>query len=306
MVGIIPALAGNTRTYPARTCLDWDHPRACGEHQGTSPLNRLSRGSSPRLRRTRPVHRGGPSQREIIPALAGNTAAAVRQNMIFWDHPRACGEHEVATLVECERPGIIPALAGNTIVSVARGNRTRDHPRACGEHPEWSTSTDTELGSSPRLRGTLVHCCGGEHNLGIIPALAGNTCRTSWAGQTCRDHPRACGERVGASAYDCRLTGSSPRLRGTHFAKMVADFLTGIIPALAGNTLRKPSRRSSKRDHPRACGEHGSHGLLVLVLGGSSPRLRGTLPCTVSVWGIFGIIPALAGNTAGRVGSFAA
>ena len=50
--GIIPALAGNTRTRTARTAKTGAHPRACGEHRGAKVPRSGHQGSSPRLRGT--------------------------------------------------------------------------------------------------------------------------------------------------------------------------------------------------------------------------------------------------------------
>ena len=73
MLGIIPALAGNTPASHRCRSRSGDHPRACGEHALDRAGISMSEGSSPRLRGT-PVHRprsvGWPG---IIPALAGNT-----------------------------------------------------------------------------------------------------------------------------------------------------------------------------------------------------------------------------------------
>ena len=71
----------------------------------------------------------------------------------------------------------------------------------------------------------------------------------------------------------------------------------GIIPAQAGNTFQRRSRRKYSADHPRAGGEHALAGLSVPTLGGSSPRRRGTLRAAAQ--GVFQkrIIPAQAGNT---------
>ena len=50
-------------------------------------------------------------------------------------------------------------------------------------------------------------------------------------------------------------------------------------------------------DHPRVCGEHEQCAPPVVVLVGSSPRMRGTLQDIHTVDGVHGIIPAYAGNT---------
>ena len=72
----------------------------------------------------------------------------------FRDHPRMCGEHIPAALIqnggEGSSPhvrgapsgtvngigfnGIIPACAGSTNLSAGIHCRKRDHPRMCGEH----------------------------------------------------------------------------------------------------------------------------------------------------------------------------
>ena len=76
-LGIIPALAGNTRLYARCFYRCRDHPRACGEHMSKFGLPVRLRGSSPRLRGT--LLLGQPSARAdgIIPALAGNTCAPI-------------------------------------------------------------------------------------------------------------------------------------------------------------------------------------------------------------------------------------
>ncbi|PKV04346.1 hypothetical protein CQR51_1309 [Bifidobacterium pseudolongum subsp. globosum] len=152
-----------------------------------------------------------------------------------------------------------------------------DHPRACG--------------------GTL-----GEDFLvfflrGIIPALAGNTCRKISARRSLRDHPRACGEHQQQPRRSAHRQGSSPRLRGTLRVGVVAAAVHGIIPALAGNTTAGIFQRIAGRDHPRACGEHLASAFNTLFGVGSSPRLRGTRGVDLLAAVEEEIIPALAGNT---------
>ena len=253
-----------------------DHPRVCGEHRlgAHHPVPRP--GSSPRVRGT-PAHGnraiGGC---RIIPACAGNTAwpavsrgrfmgssPRVRgtRNLFFRlffsrDHPRVCGEHEMALtdedIMRGSSPrvrgtpelrykyevngGIIPACAGNTSTTRERRCRPRDHPRVCGEHSLAAYTITLNPGSSPRVRGTPELRYKYEVNGGIIPACAGNTSTTRERRCRPRDHPRVCGEHY---KYD----------RDKRFA-------AGIIPACAGNTLRHLLGGITPRDHPRVCGEH--------------------------------------------------
>ena len=152
-------------------------------------------------------------------------------------------------------------------------------------------------GSSPRMRGT--HDVIAFHALrpGIIPAYAGNTCRNDTRGCCAGDHPRVCGEHIlGDSNADIHR-GSSPRMRGTRHTRPVRGRGTGIIPAYAGNTLRRQKSSCASRDHPRVCGEHGTVAVSMPHCQGSSPRMRGTPSGTARPSGRTGIIPAYAGNT---------
>ena len=213
-------------------------------------------GSSPRLRGThrRAVRQG--IRTGIIPALAGNTSAAPTANRNSGDHPRACGEHarrpwppieilgssprlrgtRVIHGVVPPMRGIIPALAGNTRPSRMTSNPEGDHPRACGEHGIHNHKGHNTPGSSPRLRGTLRFEPRAIWALGIIPALAGNTRSRSSSTCICWDHPRACGEHYISWLSANSRAGSSPRLRGTRYARERVQRHRGIIPALAGNT----------------------------------------------------------------------
>ena len=71
--------------------------------------------------------------------------------------------------------GIIPAYAGNTNDRNLTLSACGDHPRVCGEHGWMNPSRGVVLGSSPRMRGTLVRHLYGLCDGGIIPAYAGNT-----------------------------------------------------------------------------------------------------------------------------------
>ena len=50
---------------------------------------------------------------------------------------------------------IIPAYAGNTRGRILFDLSGGDHPRVCGEHIIQGFIDALELGSSPRMRGTL-------------------------------------------------------------------------------------------------------------------------------------------------------
>ena len=111
-----------------------------------------------------------------------------------------------------------------------------DHPRVCGEHFVPTIMGSVSLGSSPRMRGTLLDRMVAHRHAGIIPAYAGNTPDYTDACNYPRDHPRVCGEHLPALRLLLRLRGSSPRMRGTHRKPEDNPPTDGIIPAYAGNT----------------------------------------------------------------------
>ena len=150
----------------------------------------------------------------IIPAYAGNTPIASPARIAAWDHPRVCGEHCPCQERGCIRSGssprmrgthahnactagndgIIPAYAGNTCWHGAYLQSSWDHPRVCGEHALMKLSSQLRMGSSPRMRGTLIQPVLRPPSAGIIPAYAGNTEPCPRKKPTYRDHPRVCGE----------------------------------------------------------------------------------------------------------------
>ena len=239
---IIPALAGNTAMGCVVCACWWDHPRACGEHVTTVIVEFIREGSSPRLRGTRSFLDYCCRDCGIIPALAGNTFRLTSPAFKYGDHPRACGEHLKRKRGVWWKLGSSPRLRGTLRYDADRAFAWRDHPRACGEHADTSDLLVVSRGSSPRLRGTLVDENPPDVLGGIIPALAGNTTRRRRSRTGHGDHPRACGEHAMAPLWGCARPGSSPRLRGTLLRVPLRLPAGGIIPALAGNTITRPSR----------------------------------------------------------------
>ena len=91
--------------------------------------------------------------------------------------------------------------------------------------------------------------------------------------------------------------GSSPRARGTPAPALQSAARTRFIPAGAGNTSPPPRSAGTSSVQPRGRGEHELALDRQPILGGSSPRARGTLN-NPSAEGVFDrFIPAGAGNT---------
>ena len=135
--GIIPAHAGLTRRRVRDTAERGDHPRACGAHAALALLSSSRLGSSPRMRGSLEDIEWIDASEGIIPAHAGLTRSTRLVAAASWDHPRACGAHDVdgnkTSMSTGSSPrmrgsprdrdraallkGIIPAHAGLTITS---------------------------------------------------------------------------------------------------------------------------------------------------------------------------------------------
>ena len=179
---------------------------------------------------------------------------------------------------------------------------TTVHPRACGEHVRRDADPQNRTGSSPRLRGTLPHRPRRGEFSRFIPAPAGNTSQPRQTEVRGSVHPRACGEHPMCCPRTCTAGGSSPRLRGTPRPRNMSSPMKRFIPAPAGNTRWRRSRRTVGSVHPRACGEHRLPHRVWRGRTGSSPRLRGTPGSRTEQVAVGRFIPAPAGNTPGKDG----
>ncbi len=154
--------------------------------------------------------------------------------------------------------------------------QTTVHPRGCGEQQDLENRNTTNVGSSPRVRGTGLRprsaLCGSR----FIPAGAGNR-RSVQNGPVCLTvHPRGCGEQMSRHVMPWIRFGSSPRVRGTGRRNAVECLRVRFIPAGAGNSSGRARNTPSLTVHPRGCGEQCTSARRAASRSGSSPRVRGT------------------------------
>ena len=111
-------------------------------------------------------------------------------------------------------------------------------------------------GSSPRGRGkrhTFGHC---RDTGGLIPAWAGKTTQVSAPDSLSEAHPRVGGENENAPKLVDVSQGSSPRGRGKRDTIWQGISTVGLIPAWAGKTITRRSKRRPSPAHPRVGGEN--------------------------------------------------
>ena len=154
-----------------------------------------------------------------------------------------------------------------------------------------------DAGPSPLSRGIRGAVAPGPVGLRIIPALAGNTADTSSTPRIGQDHPRSRGEYPLVLRCFVAPRGSSPLSRGIRARVHGALRARRIIPALAGNTVRRANTLNPSTDHPRSRGEYWRAWDSSSRYPGSSPLSRGIRVCDDSSFPAGGIIPALARNT---------
>ena len=131
---------------------------------------------------------------------------------------------------------ITPADAGKTKARAWTPLREGDHPRGCGENLET-------------LR--ILH-----DNGRITPADAGKTALMPDGGAVKWDHPRGCGENYRLPRREYRPVGSPPRMRGKQHLTLSEECCIRITPADAGKTEVFIADCTSRKDHPRGCGEN--------------------------------------------------
>ena len=89
----------------------------------------------------------------------------------------------------------------------------------------------------------------------ITPAHAGKSTATDLRPARQRDHPRPCGEKVGAAYSSAYCMGSPPPMRGKGADKLRITGDDRITPAHAGKRWARRTHPHTAWDHPRPCGE---------------------------------------------------
>ena len=167
----------------------------------------------------------------------------------------------------------------------------------CGENGRFKSCGATTRGSSPRVRGKLANAVVTGVKSRLIPACAGKTQRERCRHPRIRAHPRVCGENSRIDLTEVRTAGSSPRVRGKHLVAEFESVAGGLIPACAGKTFLTAVMGTSRKAHPRVCGENVRVGEGDELEGGSSPRVRGKLHAELLNLQRRRLIPACAGKT---------
>ena len=152
------------------------------------------------------------------------------------------------------------------------------------------------MGSPPRMRGKAASGGDREPGAGITPAYAGKRSACSPPSPHSRDHPRVCGEKSRPLSRWVYALGSPPRMRGKAVAIFRQLHHGRITLACAGKSEKTRSITTTRRDHPRVCGEKDTSTVCQVDHEGSPPRVRGKVHISTGQVGGVGITPAYAGK----------
>ena len=153
--------------------------------------------------------------------------------------------------------------------------RSGVYPRACGGTLKLRSTSSTNQGLSPRLRGNHRAFDGFDDKSRSIPAPAGEPYSPPPFPLLSSVYPRACGGTADMAAAPSMDTGLSPRLRGNLYGGLIGQVVVRSIPAPAGEPGKAIGAVRITGVYPRACG-----GTLLVASPepcrvGLSPRLRG-------------------------------
>ena len=173
--GSIPACAGKPFGGGGSNVVERVHPRVCGEAIAVRVQRQHTEGPSPRVRGSHAPAELPLVENGSIPACAGKPLRSHSSSTADWVHPRVCGEAayrgtsaargwgpsprvrgspELLCPVHADE-GSIPACAGKPARRRAGRPPWTVHPRVCGEAWFRLHTAPTDLGPSPRVRGSL-------------------------------------------------------------------------------------------------------------------------------------------------------
>jgi len=247
----------------------------------------------------------------------GNTPSLTISCAKLTVHPHGCGEHARSTQKPRSFIGssprvwgthgfygidkylvrFIPTGVGNTnmFLNPTAGNTV--HPHGCGEHTTKGIQVTGNVGSSPRVWGTLSNAKHYHKQGRFIPTGVGNTGYMLYKPLSVSVHPHGCGEHIAMFVPGTVNRGSSPRVWGTRSSESVSMRPPRFIPTGVGNTINNGGTVPADSVHPHGCGEHALTSPTNTASCGSSPRVWGTLPPEPA--GTFNrrFIPTGVGNT---------
>ena len=153
---ITPACAGKRWLWRARSPIQQDHPRLCGEKRYGQNSKRAKEGSPPPVRGKVSPFCQCVSFTRITPACAGKSEWQLYCGYVGEDHPRLCGEKWPRFEKIKGGFGSPPPVRGKAAPAPAEQRRERITP-ACAGKSEWKKKILYARQDHPRLCGEKRH-----------------------------------------------------------------------------------------------------------------------------------------------------
>ena len=115
--------------------------------------------------------------------------------------------------------------------------QTEDHPHAYGDKLDGIEQAKARAGSSPRVWGQVSVTSLKRTPSRIIPTRMGTRGNYSVATSTDEDHPHAYGDKIPDDSEEALALGSSPRVWGQDYVKILHENGTRIIPTRMGTSI---------------------------------------------------------------------
>ena len=130
----------------------------------------------------------------------------------------------------------IPTCVGNSDFPRPLISTSAVHPHVCGELTDLKRWTRPQIGSSPRMWGTLLDLGGRDQDGQFIPTYVGNSDIPSHLRYHPAVHPHIHGELTLSTPEMALNAGSSPHTWGTHVLGRVPSGDQRFIPTYVRNS----------------------------------------------------------------------
>ena len=315
-LGTIPARAGEPRIGPEIFGTAGDYPRTSGGTLVEFTCQQFDMGLSPHERGNHAPSSSATCRRRTIPARAGEPRPRSARTASTWDYPRTSGgtrkalgrlerlgglsPHERGNqempLCLCHVRGTIPARAGEPLRRSSTAPSGEDYPRTSGGTLPRFARQLRESGLSPHERGNRSTSTSFFLKTRTIPARAGEPQPPPSPRRGLRDYPRTSGGTRIPPPVPHSARGLSPHERGNLFGDVDNGFVSGTIPARAGEPAASSSSSAFSRDYPRTSGGTPCPRWMHARSPGLSPHERGNLTRAWDAALAWGTIPARAGE----------
>ena len=292
----IPTCVGQPDGTEAEGGLDRVYPHVCGaaSHCESAPAH--TQGLSPRVWGSLCRLFFSVSLSRSIPTCVGQPPKSRGLSTRERVYPHVCGAAVPARCVREQCGGLAPRVWGSLLVCRCPGCPIRSIPTCVGQPLGMSDSSlahrvyphvcgaaslptlDSVLGGglSPRVWGSLYPRCRWQSAAGSIPTCVGQPSMSSLLTATSWVYPHVCGAAKVMYLLKHNGLGLSPRVWGSHAARVIILLIKGSIPTCVGQPFSHGTLLLVEWVYPHVCGAAWAVRIDPFVVLGLSPRVWGS------------------------------